>query len=88
MLFGLAIASWRFAQHHPDDAGRFLGILAAMACVVSGLAIAPMPMQGAILAGLLFYPICSSKNKRLVQPHCPRFCLLRDRCQPSKERQT
>ena len=85
MLFGFAIASWRFARHHTDDAGRFLGILSALACTVSGMAIAPLSMQGAILAGLLFYPICSAKSKRSAQPHCPRLCLLRDRCQPSEE---
>lgn len=80
ILFGMAIASWRFAQTHPDDVGQFLGTQSALFCLIAALVKAPVVLQGTVLLGLLVYPTCSTKSERAIKPHCPRLCLLRRRC--------
>ncbi|MBE7382442.1 MAG: hypothetical protein F6J95_013655 [Leptolyngbya sp. SIO1E4] len=83
ILFGLAIAAWRFTQNHPDDVGRFLGSLSALVCLIAGLATAPLLLRSIILLGLLVYPDCSSQLELRQQPNCPRLCVFRGQCRPS-----
>lgn len=56
MLFGLAIALWRYAQAHRDEVGQFLGLAAALICVLSGLVAAPWLLKISVLTGLILYP--------------------------------
>lgn len=56
MLFGLAIALWRYARAHRDEVGQFLSLATALICVLSGLVAAPWPLKISVLACLVFYP--------------------------------
>lgn len=64
LFFGLAIVSWRFAQHHPDDVGRFLGLSSTLVCLVAALLTASLILQGLMFVGLLLYPLCFSQFER------------------------
>ena len=82
ILFGMAIVSWRFAQDHPDDIGRFLGTQSALFCLLAGLVKAPLFVQGAALVGLLVYPTCTPQTRQEGHTHCPRLCILQGQCRP------
>ncbi|MEO1147190.1 MAG: hypothetical protein AAFY26_16520 [Cyanobacteria bacterium J06638_22] len=84
MMFGLALASWRFTQNHADDVGRLLGGVSSFAFLIIALLKTPFFLQAIMLGGLLFFPTCSGGD-RTLKPSCPRFCIHRRQCERPPE---
>lgn len=84
ILFCCAIALWRHSHRRIDEISKVLTLSSALVCFMVGLAIAPIPLQMASLLLLLSYPVCGSAE-RTLKPDCPRFCLMRHQCKPSRK---
>ncbi len=53
IFLGITCVIWRLIQIYPHEIWRFLGSMAAIVCLIIGLATAPMLLKGLILLGLL-----------------------------------
>ena len=63
LFFGLTFTCWQLAQLSSDEVIRFLSSLAAAACLIVGLAIAPILLKSLILILLLLTPPIVSQNR-------------------------
>ena len=63
IFFGLTLICWRLTQIYSDEVICFLGNLATVACLIVGLATAPILLKSLILLCLLLTPSMASKKR-------------------------
>jgi hypothetical protein len=83
ILIAIAFFLWRSGRRHADDVARLLGFSLALVCVLAGLVAAPGPLKIVVLTALIVYPACAPSD-RTIKPGCPKYCLLRRQCRPSR----
>ncbi|EKV00071.1 hypothetical protein Lepto7375DRAFT_2161 [Leptolyngbya sp. PCC 7375] len=63
IFLGLTFIFWQLLQFVSDEVIRFLASLVAVACLVVGLAIAPILLKSLILLVLLLTPPMGAQNR-------------------------
>lgn len=63
IFLGLTFTFWQLLQFASDEVIRFLTSLAAVACLVLGLAAAPILLKSLILLVLLLTPLIGTQNR-------------------------
>ena len=63
IFLGFALTFWRLTQIYSDEVICFLGSLASVACLIVGLATAPILLKSLILLFLLLTPPITSQNR-------------------------
>ncbi|MDV3347139.1 hypothetical protein D0962_01245 [Leptolyngbyaceae cyanobacterium CCMR0082] len=63
IFLGLTFIFWQLLKFVSDEAIRFIASLVAVACLVVGLAIAPILLKSLILLVLLLTPPMGAQNR-------------------------
>lgn len=63
LFLGLVLTFWRLTQIYSDEVMRFLSSLAAVTCLIIGLATAPILLKSLILLFLLLTPPVLFQNR-------------------------